>query len=156
MSKNPTIFNIRRWVGGTKRLMFQVLFFFIISCKVFAKIRSIYFLIFSNFTKIKIKSFECPSQQPTVLFSIYQNNTWTITRLVDETIDPVTQCIICLQFIVVYSCFSFIDFLSTKNNRHEFLQLNKLNSPGSQILFKQLLLQGWYVVPKKQHLKKTT
>ena len=27
-------------------------------------------------------------QQSTVLFSIYQNNTWTIRRLVDETIDP--------------------------------------------------------------------
>ena len=36
----------------------------------------------------------CPSQQPTVLFSIYQNNTLTIRCLVDETIDPVTQCII--------------------------------------------------------------
>ena len=35
-----------------------------------------------------------PSQQPTVLFSIYQNNTWTIRRLVVETIDPVTQRII--------------------------------------------------------------
>ena len=35
-----------------------------------------------------------PSQQPTVLFSIYQNDTWTISRLVDETIDPATQCII--------------------------------------------------------------
>ena len=29
-----------------------------------------------------------PSQQPTDLFSIYQNNTWTIRRLVDETSDP--------------------------------------------------------------------
>ena len=29
------------------------------------------------------------SQQPTFLFSIYQNNTWTIRRLVNETIDPV-------------------------------------------------------------------
>jgi hypothetical protein len=35
-----------------------------------------------------------PSQQPTVLFSIYQNNTWTIRSLVDETIDPVIQRII--------------------------------------------------------------
>ena len=35
-----------------------------------------------------------PSQQPTVLFSIYQNNAWTIRRLVDETIDPVTYRII--------------------------------------------------------------
>ena len=29
-----------------------------------------------------------PSQQPTVLFSIYQNNTWTIRCLVYEMIDP--------------------------------------------------------------------
>ena len=29
--------------------------------------------------------------QPIVLFSIYQNNTLTIRRLVDETIDPATQ-----------------------------------------------------------------
>ena len=61
-----------------------VLFFFIISCKN-------PFNFFYNFTKIKIKS---PSQQPTVLFPIYQNITWTIRRLVDETIDPVTLRII--------------------------------------------------------------
>ena len=35
-----------------------------------------------------------PRHQPTVLFSIYQNNNWTIRRLVYETIDPVTQRII--------------------------------------------------------------
>ena len=34
------------------------------------------------------------SQQPTVLFSIYQNNTWTISLLVNETIESATQCII--------------------------------------------------------------
>ena len=41
-SRNRTIFNIIRWVAGTndsstKRLMFQVLFFFIISCKILCK-----------------------------------------------------------------------------------------------------------------------
>ena len=35
-----------------------------------------------------------PSQQPTFLFSIYQNNTWTIRCLVAKSIDPVTQHII--------------------------------------------------------------
>ena len=35
-----------------------------------------------------------PGQQPTVLFSIYQNNTRTIRWWVDERIDPVTQSII--------------------------------------------------------------
>ena len=32
--------------------------------KFFAKIFSIYFFIFYNFTKIKIKSFECPNSKP--------------------------------------------------------------------------------------------
>ena len=40
--KNPTIFNIIRWVAGTivsltKHLIFQVLFSFIISCKILCK-----------------------------------------------------------------------------------------------------------------------
>ena len=34
------------------------------------------------------------SKQPTVFFSIYQNNTWTIRCLVDETINPATQRIV--------------------------------------------------------------
>jgi hypothetical protein len=34
-----------------------------------------------------------PSQRPTVLLSIYQNNTWTIRRLVNETIHWAAQCI---------------------------------------------------------------
>ena len=51
-----------RWVDGTndsltKRLMFQVLFFSYFLAKFFAKIVSIFFY---QFTKIKIKSFECP------------------------------------------------------------------------------------------------
>ena len=41
-----------------------------------------------------VLSAQSPSQQPTVLFSFYQNNTWTIKRLVDETLDTVTQHII--------------------------------------------------------------
>ena len=32
------------------------------------------------------------SQQPTVLFSIRQNNTWTIRCFFSETNDPATQC----------------------------------------------------------------
>ena len=35
-----------------------------------------------------------PSQQPTVLFSIYQNNAWTIRHLFDENIAPDAQHII--------------------------------------------------------------
>ena len=48
-----------------------------------------------------------PSQQPTGLFSIYQNNTWTIRSFVAETIDPATQCIKLkiVRFIVFRSSF---------------------------------------------------
>ena len=80
--KNPTIFNIAGSMGLTNRLMFQALLFFIISCKNLCK--NPFNLFFYNST----------SQQPTVLFPIYQNNTWTIRCLVDETIDPATQHII--------------------------------------------------------------
>ena len=62
-------------VSMIKHLMFQDFFIFE---NHFAKIFSMY-LSFYNFTKIKnkYKSFDC-FKQPTVLFSIYQNNTWTI------------------------------------------------------------------------------
>ena len=49
-----------------------------------------------------------PSQQPTVLFTIYQNITWTIRLLVDETIDPVTQRIL-------FKIVGFLDQTSTIN-----------------------------------------
>ena len=54
--------NIICWVAGTndsstKCLMFQVLFFFIIFCKILCKKK---FFFFMNLQKIEIKSFECP------------------------------------------------------------------------------------------------
>ena len=54
-----------RWADGTndsltKRLMFQVLFFFITSCKILCKIPFNLFLFFNKISKMKIKSFECP------------------------------------------------------------------------------------------------
>jgi hypothetical protein len=48
-------------------------------------------IIFSFIISCKILSAPSPSQQPTVLLSIYQNITWTIRCLVDEVIDSVTQ-----------------------------------------------------------------
>ena len=62
-SNNLQYNTLCRWVDGkiislTKCLMFQVLFLFVISCKVLCKNPFNYF--FYNFTKIKIKSFECP------------------------------------------------------------------------------------------------
>ena len=55
------------------------------------------FVYFYNFTKITIKSFKYSKSKPathTVLFSIYQNNTWIIRHMVNETIDQATQHII--------------------------------------------------------------
>ena len=43
----------------------------------------IYFLLY-NFTKIKVLS---QNQQPTVLFFIYQSNTWPIRHLANEIMD---------------------------------------------------------------------
>ena len=56
-------------------------------------IAKILLIFFSNFTKEKkvLSALVGPSQQPTVLFSIYQNNTWTIRRLVHEMINEKTQ-----------------------------------------------------------------
>ena len=56
-------------------------------------------------------SAKSPSQQPTVLFSIYQNNTWTIRHLVAETIDPATQ-----RTIVLYWRFSDFTNANLENN----------------------------------------
>ena len=50
-----------------------------------------------------------PSQQPIVLFSIYQNNTCTMRRLGNETIDPATQHII-LKIV------GFKEFIMVNNN----------------------------------------
>ena len=47
--------------SSTKRLMFQVLFFFMISCKIPCKNPfNLFSYFFYKITKIKIKSFECP------------------------------------------------------------------------------------------------
>ena len=55
------------WADGTndswtKLLMFQVLFFFIKSCKILCKNPfNLFLLLFYKITKMKIKSFECPN-----------------------------------------------------------------------------------------------
>ena len=52
------------------------------------KIISIHFLIFHNFTKIKMKSFECPMS-----IRNYENinNPWNIRPMVNESFVPSTQ-----------------------------------------------------------------
>jgi hypothetical protein len=96
---NPTIFNIIRWVAGTivsssKHLMFQVLFFFQNFLQNFCITPfNLFFYFFLTLQKWKqrVLSALSLSQQPTVLFSIYLNNTWTIRHLVNETSDSATQ-----------------------------------------------------------------
>ena len=95
VSLNPTIFNIIRWVAGLlgHRLIEQasevpsIIFFHDFLQNSLQKSFQLY-----NFTKKKLRVLSAlsPSQQPTVLFSIYQNNTWTIRPLVNEMIDPAT------------------------------------------------------------------
>ena len=46
-----------------------------------------------------------PSQQPTGLFSIYQNNTWTIRRLVDQPSDRAYYIEDCRISILILFCF---------------------------------------------------
>ena len=73
-------------VSLTNCLIFQVLFFFQNFLQNSLQ-KSFFFNLFITLQKN-------PSQQSPILFSIYQNDTWTIRCLVDETIDPATQRII--------------------------------------------------------------
>ena len=95
---------IARWLGGTndsstKRLMFQVLFFFRNFLQnSLQKLFQFIFLFFYNFTKTlyfhfckfikkKFKGF----LQRTLQDFINKNNTWNIRRLVDESFVPSTH-----------------------------------------------------------------
>ena len=82
------------WVTGTtnsliKRLMFQVgtTFFHNLLQNSLHKSFQFIFLFFSNFTKIKIKNFECPKS----IRNYEKNNPWNIRPLVDELFIPATQ-----------------------------------------------------------------
>ena len=63
-------------------------FFFIISCKILCKNR--FNLFFYNFTKMKVKSFECPKS----IRNYEKKNAWNIRRLVNESFVPASQRII--------------------------------------------------------------
>ena len=78
----------------------------------FAKILSFFSLFFYNFTKNKIKSFECPKSKPAThcFFLIYENTTWTIRRLINERIDPATQHII-LKIVEFVDWLQFFHFV---------------------------------------------
>ena len=69
--------------------MFQAIFFFLhnfLQNPLQKSFQSIcYFFIILQ--KLKVLSALSPSQQAAVLFTIYQNDTWTIRPLFDETIN---------------------------------------------------------------------
>ena len=75
-------FNMIRWVACLINQASDVpnIIFFITSSKIICK--KPFNLFFYNFTKMKIKSFECPKSKPathcTVLLSIYWDNAWPI------------------------------------------------------------------------------
>ena len=92
---NPTIFNIICWLAGSMGQTThqpsvwcsKYYLFFIISFKILCKNCSIYLLIFYKFTKIRIKSFECPMS-----IKYYEKiDAWNIRRLVDKLFVTSTQ-----------------------------------------------------------------
>ena len=116
--------NIIRWVAWTMGQMNRrpsvwcsnCYFFSWFLAKFFAKILSIYFLIFFyKITKIEIKSFECPKS----INNYEKNNAWNIRQFFDESFVPSTQCIILkiTGFLILYSYFILV--LSKKFDRIE-------------------------------------
>ena len=93
---NPSICNMIRWFAGLLRQMNRqpslqcskhYFFFHNFSCKILCKNCSIYLLIFYKFTKIRIKSFECPMS-----IKYYEKiDAWNIRRLVDKLFVTSTQ-----------------------------------------------------------------
>ena len=71
---------------STKRLMFQVLFFFMISCK---NPFNLFSLFFYKITKIKIKSFECPKSIKSIKKIILgTSDSWSTIRLSHRPSNP--------------------------------------------------------------------
>jgi hypothetical protein len=59
--------------------------FFMICCKI--RCKNGFNLFFYKFTKIKVKSFECPKS----VIDLIKNNAWNIRRLVDDSFVPANQ-----------------------------------------------------------------
>ena len=87
--------------SSTKRLVFQVLFFFMISCKILC----LFAYFFNKITKVKIKSFECPKS----IKSVKNNDTWNIRLFVDNSFVPSSK-----QPSILYC--RLMDFKSTVGN----------------------------------------
>ena len=106
--KNPSIYNICNTLGclddgtnesSSKRLIFQIFFFSMISCKILCKNPfNLFFHFFYIITKIKIKSFECTKS----IKSIKIDNTWNIRLLVNDSFVPSSK-----QPFVIYCRLGF-------------------------------------------------
>ena len=115
-SKNPTFFNMIRWLAGTndsltKHLMFQALFFFIISYWLRA-LKSLYFYFCKIIEKKKMNWNNFCKE---FCKKLWKNNTWNIKRLVDESfvqsnqrITYIEDCRICIPNISYYINANFL------------------------------------------------
>ena len=78
-----------KWLVDKASDVPSIIFFFTISCKIPCKngFNLFFYFFFYKFTKIKIKSFECPKS----IRNYKKNNAWNIRCLVDESFVPSTQ-----------------------------------------------------------------
>ena len=97
------------WFTGTndlltKRLMFQVLFFFIKSCKIVCKNPFHLFLYFKKkITKLKIKSFECPkSIRNHKKIMLGTSDAWSTSRLSHRPSEPAYYTLIEILWPITY------------------------------------------------------
>ena len=83
--------------SSTKHLMFKVFFFFITSCKILQKIVFIYFLLFYDFTKLKIESFECPKsiRNSEKKMMLGTSDAWLMSHLSQQTSEPAYHIVDC-------------------------------------------------------------
>ena len=80
------------------------------------------------------------SQQPTVLFSIYQNNTWTIRCMVDETIDPAYHIEDCRILIMLETSWALCSVY------HSLLFVS-CNSGVNIPIMNMKLQNNWHFIP---------
>ena len=76
--------------SSTKRLMFQILFFFMISCRILCKNTfNLFVHFFKKNTKLKVKSFECPKSTNSLKKIILgTSDAWSTLRLSNWPSDP--------------------------------------------------------------------
>ena len=137
--RNLSIYKVIRWLAGpmgqtTRRPSVWCSKYYFFFHNFLQILKKSFNLFFYNFTKIKIKSFECPKSKPAThcFISIYQNNTWTIRCLGDETIDPATQHIILkiiiLKIVVLQKWCTLHSTISCLNKQPPFICIDRIKS----------------------------